>query len=162
VSQPANDPVRHVPDQDPASALEEEGVPDLQDGTPGQQWAGDPQQMPVPAERPVGSNEYGTTVDEQIRDEPLDRRLARELPDVGEDVDPLTNVRVDENSDDLDPSEREVGRLVESDEGAHTDDEKDAVADEVGADAGGLSAEEHAMHLSDEDRVRLGGNGDAG
>ena len=154
MSQPANDPARE-PGRDEGSRLEEEGIPDLQDGTPEQQWAVDPQQMPVPAERPVASDEYGTTVDEQVQGESLDRRLDREVPDVGEDVDPLANVRVEEDSDDLDTSEREVGRLVEEDQGAQPDAEKDVVADEVGADAGGLSAEEHAMHVSDEERIRL-------
>jgi hypothetical protein len=38
------------PSRDPASPLEDEGIPDLQDGTPQQQWANDPQQHPVPGE----------------------------------------------------------------------------------------------------------------
>lgn len=132
------------------SGLEEEGIPDLQDGTPQQQWASDPQEMPAPADRSVASRDYGTTVNEQMHKEPLEQRLAREEPDVGADVDPLANVRVDEQDDDLDPTEREVGRLVEPDQGAHPDVEKDAVADDLGADGGGMSAEERAMHLTDE------------
>jgi hypothetical protein len=43
-----------------------------------------------------------------------------------------------------------VGRIVEPDEGAHEDDEREAVADETG-DAQNLTAEEAAMHLVDED-----------
>lgn len=39
-----------------------------------------------------------------------------------------------------------VGRLVEPDEGAHTDDEKDAIARDEGSAGGGASAEELAMH----------------
>jgi uncharacterized protein DUF5709 len=39
-----------------------------------------------------------------------------------------------------------VGRLVEPDEGAHPDDEKDAVARDEGSAGGGASAEELAMH----------------
>lgn len=39
-----------------------------------------------------------------------------------------------------------VGRLVESDEGAHTDEEKDAIATDAGAAGGGAAAEELAMH----------------
>lgn len=39
-----------------------------------------------------------------------------------------------------------IGRLVEPDEGAHTDDEPDAVATDAGAAGGGASAEELAMH----------------
>jgi hypothetical protein len=43
-----------------------------------------------------------------------------------------------------------VGRLVEPDEGAHTDTEADLVAGDVGTDLGGYSAEESAMHLEPE------------
>jgi hypothetical protein len=39
-----------------------------------------------------------------------------------------------------------VGRLVEPDEGAHEDDEPDAVAFDAGAAGGGATAEELAMH----------------
>ena len=44
-----------------------------------------------------------------------------------------------------------VGRLVEPDEGAHEDIEKDAIARDVGAAGGGPSAEELAMHEIPED-----------
>jgi hypothetical protein len=44
-----------------------------------------------------------------------------------------------------------VGRLVEDDEGAHPDVEKDAVAHEASNDTDGYSAEESAMHLEPED-----------
>ena len=33
-----------------------------------------------PVERPVGADDFGTTLDEQRSDEPLDGRLAREEP----------------------------------------------------------------------------------
>ncbi|MFV2009782.1 MULTISPECIES: DUF5709 domain-containing protein [unclassified Micromonospora] len=39
-----------------------------------------------------------------------------------------------------------VGRLVEADEGAHTDEEPDSVAADAGATGGGASAEELAVH----------------
>ena len=39
-----------------------------------------------------------------------------------------------------------VGRLVEADEGAHTDDEPDSVAMDAGAAGGGATVEELAMH----------------
>ncbi len=41
---------------------------------------------------------------------------------------------------------RPVGRIVEPDEGARTDTDKDAVAYDAGAAGGGASAEELAMH----------------
>ena len=45
---------------------------------------------------------------------------------------------------------RGVGRIVEPDEGARTDAEKDTVASDRGTDGGGFTAEESAMHLEPE------------
>ena len=84
-------------------------------------------------------DDFGTTAAEQHDGEPLDGRLAREEPDV---ID-LAGVEADESA----PA---VGRLVESDEGARTDTEAEMVAADVGADLGGASAEESAMHLEPE------------
>ncbi|WP_157548377.1 DUF5709 domain-containing protein [Nonomuraea candida] len=69
----------HVPEHDPHSQFEDEGIPDLQDGTPGQQWAVDPQEAPLPADEPVAVNDFGTTDDEQIQGESLTGRLEREV-----------------------------------------------------------------------------------
>jgi len=41
--------------------------------------------------------------------------------------------------------------LVAPDEGAHEDEEKDLVGDDVGIDGAGASAEEAAMHIVDDD-----------
>jgi hypothetical protein len=71
----------HVPEHDPRSRLEDEGIPDLQEGTPQQQWAVDPQEAPVPGDAPVAADDYGTTAGEQIQGEPLDGRLSREEPE---------------------------------------------------------------------------------
>jgi hypothetical protein len=70
-----------TPEHDPHSRFEDEGIPDLQDGTPQQQWAVDPQEAPLPADRPVGVDEFGTTVDEQIQGESLEGRVEREMPE---------------------------------------------------------------------------------
>lgn len=70
-----------TPEPDPRSRFEDEGIPDLQDGTPEQQWAVDPQEAPVPADQPVAVDDYGTTVDEEVQGEPLDSRLEREAPE---------------------------------------------------------------------------------
>ena len=43
-----------------------------------------------------------------------------------------------------------MGRIVEPDEGARTDAEKDVVGSDVGRDGGDLSAEETAMHVEPE------------
>jgi hypothetical protein len=45
-----------------------------------------------------------------------------------------------------------AGRLVEPDEGAHEDTEKDLVAEDVGIDGGAASAEEAAMHVVEDPR----------
>lgn len=133
-------------ERDTRSRLEDEGIPDLQDGTPQQQWARDPEESPLPGEKPVALDEYGTTAEEQRAGEPLDLRLSRERPD-----------RLTANGDDPDapwpawtPSAEPAGRLVEPDEGVRADTEQDAVASDVGVDGGGYSAEEDAMHLEPE------------
>jgi hypothetical protein len=124
------------------SRFEEEGIPDLQDGTPAQQQASDPQEMPLPGDRPVAVDDYGTTAEEQFRGESLDGRLGREEPDVGAGAPPP--------EDSTRPTLDHAGRLVAPDAGAHPDDEPDAVADDLGADGGGYTAEERAMHVEDD------------
>ncbi|MFC9978107.1 DUF5709 domain-containing protein [Spirillospora sp. NPDC127200] len=123
------------PERRSGSRLEDEGIPDLQDGTPQQQWAEDPQEMPVPGDEPVALDDFGTTAEEVREGEGLDGRLAREEPER-----PLPG---------NEPA-RPAGRLVEEDEGVRTDTEKDAVARDVGGDGGGYSAEERAMRIEDE------------
>jgi hypothetical protein len=71
----------HVPEHDPRSPLEDEGIPDLEEGAPQQQWAVDPQRAPVPGDSPAGVDEYGTTASEEAMGESWDRYLARERPD---------------------------------------------------------------------------------
>ncbi|MCD0483654.1 hypothetical protein LO771_14930 [Streptacidiphilus sp. ASG 303] len=70
---------------DPATAPEAEGIPDLQDGTPEQQRAEDPQVMSVPGDAPTAVESFGTTAAEQQEGESLDDRLAQEEPDVGQE-----------------------------------------------------------------------------
>jgi hypothetical protein len=126
-----------------------------------------------PPERPLGIDRFGTTWDEERQGESLDQRLAEEEPDVPvEATDPggARGIRApgeadhvdDETSDLADDGEllddqvggRRAGRLVEYDEGAHTDAEKDAVAFDVGIDGGAASAEEAAMHIVDDEEDR--------
>ncbi|MFG1945825.1 DUF5709 domain-containing protein [Nonomuraea sp. NPDC048826] len=170
----------HTPERDPRSRLEDEGIPDLQDGTPGQRWAEDPQEAPVPGDRPVGVDDFGTTADEQIQGESLDGRLEREVPEeeaafgaetpvtvqrapvTDPDDRPLTEDGGLGVGSDLDTSFQEdegadpgdqparAGRLVAADEGAHPDTEPDEVARDVGPDAGGYTAEEAAMRVEPE------------
>jgi hypothetical protein len=112
-----------------SSRFEEEGIPDPGDLTPEQEATG---QLDLttepPHDSPLGAEGWGTTAAEQHEGEPLAGRLAREAADAY-------------------PEEpRDVGRLVEPDEGAHTDTEPDLVAHDSG-DESGLSAEEAALHL---------------
>jgi Family of unknown function (DUF5709) len=94
-----------------------------------------------------GANRYGTTVDEERRGESLDQLLAEEEPDVGPD-DAWTDE--DEPSGDDRDSQPRSGRLVAPDEGAHPDAEDNSVAVDVGIDGGAASAEEAAVHVTDE------------
>jgi hypothetical protein len=133
---------------DPADPFEEEGLasPDPEYG--GKRITGDPQEeIPVPAERPVASTDWGTTALEETEGEPLDRRLAREEPDQLARADQPADYSPDADQPYPEDREERVGRIVETDEGAREDTEPDAVALDVGTDLGGFSAEERAMHI---------------
>ncbi len=93
-----------------------------------------------PNDWPVAVDDFGTTAEEQRAGEPLDLRLARELPD------PSLQVDVEYVSEAEGLGDAPTGRLVEHDEGAHEDEVNESVAYDVGRDDGGRSAEEAAMH----------------
>lgn len=133
------------------SASEAEGIPDPGFAEPGQLEAGDTEGTVEPAhDTALAVDDFGTTAGELHDGESLDGRLAREQDEVLADAD----VPADESARADDPfSERAgqgVGRLVEPDEGAHTDVDADMVATDAGTDLGGYSAEEAAMHLEPE------------
>ena len=113
-------------------SLDEEGIPDLAGPLPEKAATGDPQEgTPPPADRPA-SLDYGVTGEEQSRPEPLDAKLARELPDEPQpDADSVVLV---------DPTDEDVGLV---------DDEKDVVARAVDQTGQDLSAEEAAVHVQD-------------
>jgi len=115
----------------------------------------------VPPERWSPGVRFGTTDDEQREGESLDQLLAEEEPDLALDDDDERpeDIAGDEDAGDEDvdglllddgPDPR-AGRLVAEDEGAHPDDEEDLVASDVGADGGGATAEEAAMHVVEDD-----------
>jgi hypothetical protein len=162
---------RDIPEPDPRSELEDEGIPDLQDGRPERDWAQDPQQEPIPGEQATALDEWGTTAEEQAAGEPLDTRLSREVADDAANAGTTPDLDIPRDRDitapdaaaDEDepvapagegpPAEEEVrpaGRLVAPDEGTRTDTEKDEVAMEVGPDAGGYTAEEAAVRVEPE------------
>jgi hypothetical protein len=133
---------------DPSDPFEDEGLASPDPGSSGKRITGDPQDdFVVPGDEPVAVDDYGTTAGEEQAGEPLDRRLAREEPDLmtGANRAPDTS----ENADNPYPADREerVGRIVEEDEGAREDSEGDAVALNVGTDGGGFTAEERAMRI---------------
>lgn len=131
-----------APRDEPPSAFEDEGLPDL-DGEEAEQTATGQGEGTVepPHDYPTAVDDFGTTPGEQHEGEPLDGRLSREEPEVLAE----SGLEADESVD-----EGHVGRLVEPDEGARSDTEADMVATDVGTDLGGASAEEAAMHVEPE------------
>ncbi|MBW1602000.1 hypothetical protein JJV70_07710 [Streptomyces sp. JJ66] len=123
---------------DPGRNPEDEGIPDLQDGWPKAQQAEDPQQMPVPGDRPVAAESHGTTPSEQREGESLDARLAQEEPDVDEETGAAGTP---------DPEAGQISdeRLPGTPSGDHL----------VGHEspAAGLPAEERALHIESMDEA---------
>ena len=117
-----------------------------------------------PPERPRGVDAFGTTLAEQRQGESIEQRLAHEEPDPanafedplaesdmvgGDDVDAIATE--DDFLGDGEVGSRRSGRLMAPDEGAHEDTESDMVADDMGIDGGGSSAEEAAMHIIEDE-----------
>lgn len=123
--------------------LQDEGIPDLEDGSPEAAWAEDPEFMPVPRDDPGASTDFGTTAAEQSEGESLTGRLARELPD---DADAARRAE--------DPEQ--AGMQLEQDGLTEPGDDSftDSVADDVEATrderVGGEGPEEAAVHVLDE------------
>jgi hypothetical protein len=117
-------------DPDERDDLDEEGIPDLE--TPVNEDEG----IIPPRDYPQAVDEFGITAAEQRGDEPLSERVLREEPDFGErrpaDEHGLHGRLVDPADEDVD--------LV--------DDEKDAIGFLVD-DEGALSAEEAALHITE-------------
>lgn len=116
----------------PDDELDAEGIPEMTDRSAA--GPDDPERSPdVGEESPIGVTEFGITEAEEEQGEPLDGRLARELPDVGEAGAP------ERTEPDL------TGRLVaEGTPGPDTG--TDAAADALVEDSGGFTAEESAVH----------------
>ncbi len=90
---------------------------------------------------------YGNTPYEEQTGESLDQRLAQEVPE----PDPYELAANEEETVGGEVGRERAGRLVEEDEGLGPDEEKDLVADDVGIDGAGASAEEAAVHVIDDD-----------
>lgn len=135
---------------EPASAAEDEGLPELADDVIGDATGNAAEGSVVPRDHAIAADDFGTTAEEEAAGESLDGRLARELPDT------LAPEVFDSDADDREISDDplrsggdgyEVGRLVSSDEGARADTEAELTAHSAGIDRGGFSAEEAAMHV---------------
>lgn len=100
-----------------------------------------------PAERPWIGDGWGVTAREEATGEPLDGRLARELPDgVLDDGDGLGDASdTDGELWDDEVGEARAGRLLGRDEGG--DPEADMWASDIGIDGAAATAEEAAMHI---------------
>ena len=90
---------------------------------------------------------YGNTPFEEQEGESLDQRLAQEVPE----PDPYEAAALEGEHVTGEVGDERTGRLVAEDEGVAEDTEKDLVADDVGIDGAGASAEEAAVHTIDED-----------
>lgn len=117
----------------PYDTLDDRGVDDVLDEgiVPNQKWS--------------PGQGFGNTAAEQREGETLDQRIAQEEPD----IDPLAVQG--ENLDDDQVGDERAGRLVAPDEGRQEDEEKDAVAFDVGIDGAAATAEEAAMHVIPDD-----------
>lgn len=133
------------------SEHEAEGLPDPGYADPGQLESGDTEATTEPPrDVAIAVDEFGTTAGEQHDGESLTGRLEREQPDVLDDV--AADADESEGSDTPfdERAGQGVGRIVEPDQGGSSDTEADLVAEDVGTDLGGYSAEESAMHVEPE------------
>jgi hypothetical protein len=119
----------------PAPEVSEDGIPSIEEIPEDVLRTGDPLEGELPPlDRPQAVKDWGTTASEQLGPEPLELRLAREVPDVSEPETGYTDRQFIEPGADA----------------GLADDEADAVGE---ADAGfgdTLSAEEAAMQVVDE------------
>ena len=133
------------------SEHEAEGLPDPGYADPGQLESGDTEGVTEPPhDTAVAVDDFGTTASELHDGESLDGRVAREEPDVLSQADRPADESAGADTPFDEGSGQGVGRLVEPDEGARSDTEADLVAQDVGTDLGGYTAEEAAMHVEPE------------
>lgn len=123
------------------------GLPEVvDDDSPERDRYPEPEAPALPSDEGYpGAAAVGTTVQEQIEGESLDRKLAQEVPEPA--VDPLAPLDPDEQvyAEDA-TADDEAGQLVAPDLGSGADTEKDEVAQELAGAYDG-APEEQAMHV---------------
>jgi hypothetical protein len=100
-----------------------------------------------PPEKWSAAQGYGNTPLEEQVGESFEQRLAQEVPE----PDPYEEAAQETEHVEGEVGDERAGRLVAEDEGLAEDTEKDLVADDVGIDGAGASAEEAAVHVVDEE-----------
>lgn len=91
---------------------------------------------------------FGNTPLEEEMGETLDQRIAQEIPEPDPYVQAEQEADLeDENAELVEVGDERAGRLVEPDEGAHTDVDSELLAQDVGIDGAGAGAEEAAVHV---------------
>ncbi|MDT0347374.1 DUF5709 domain-containing protein [Streptomyces litchfieldiae] len=107
-----------------------------------------------PPEKPLAVNDHGTTARGKRDREPLDQRLAEEVPDVhepeGNGIGDQPGMAGEPLADEISGEDR-AGRLLRGDSGLtrHPDG---IVAEDVGIDGGAATAEEAAMHIAEDEQ----------
>ena len=99
-----------------------------------------------PPERWSVAEGFGNTPYEEEVGETLDQRIAQEEPE----LDPYVQAAEEDEDVTGEVGTVRAGRLVDADQGLGPDEEKDLVADDVGIDGAGASAEEAAVHIIEE------------
>lgn len=101
---------------------------------------------------------YGNTPLEEAMGETLDQRLVQEVPEADPyeeaEATPVSVIEGELEDEVTEVGDLRAGRLVEPDEGVHTDVEPKAVADDVGIDGAAAGAEEAAVHIISDDQVQ--------
>jgi Family of unknown function (DUF5709) len=137
-----------MPDRDYDTVFEDDGVVEPSDALDSDDLRSERLDTGIDAgEGYLGATRFGTTWSEERTGESLDQLLAEEESDLSADGEWTDE---DEPEDVDRPPLRRTGRLLAPDDGAHRDLETDLVAAEVGVDGGGASAEEAAMHITDD------------
>lgn len=127
-------------DLEPVSDLEREGIPDLESAYPGETATGVRwDEIVPPGDAPAAVEDFGVTAAEEVADEPLAVRVAREQPEVGAGV-----------VADPDDADTVVRLLAPAGGTIDVDDEGELLAGDVD-DAALVSPEESALSVVSED-----------